>query len=68
LDCLKVGGKIIIISFHSLEDRIVKRSFKESSRKGQLNIVTKKPIIACEDERIKNSRSKSAKLRCAVKL
>ena len=68
LDCLKVGGKIIIISFHSLEDRIVKRSFKESSRKGQLNIVTKKPIIACKDERIKNSRSKSAKLRCAVKL
>ena len=68
LDCLKVGGKIIIISFHSLEDRIVKRSFKESSLKGQLNIITKKPIIACEDERIKNSRSKSAKLRCAVKL
>lgn len=68
LDCLKVGGKIIIISFHSLEDRIVKRSFKESSRKGQLNIITKKPIIACEEERIKNSRSKSAKLRCAVKL
>lgn len=68
LDCLKVGGKIIIISFHSLEDRIVKRSFRESSRKGQLNIITKKPIIACEDERIKNSRSKSAKLRCAVKL
>ena len=68
LDCLKVGGKIIIISFHSLEDRIVKRSFKESSRKGQLNIITKKPIIACEDERIKNSRSKSAKLRCAIKL
>ena len=68
LDCLKVGGKIIIISFHSLEDRIVKRSFKESSLKGQINIITKKPIIACEDERIKNSRSKSAKLRCAVKL
>lgn len=68
LDCLKVGGKIIIISFHSLEDRIVKRSFKESSHKGQLNIVTKKPIIASENERIINSRSKSAKLRCAVKL
>ena len=68
LDCLKVGGKIIIISFHSLEDRIVKRSFKESSHKGQLSIVTKKPIIASENERIINSRSKSAKLRCAVKL
>ena len=68
LSCLKIGGKIIIISFHSLEDRIVKRSFKESSKKGHLHIITKKPIIASEDERIINSRSKSAKLRCAIKL
>ena len=68
LSCLKIGGKIIIISFHSLEDRIVKRSFKKSSKEGLIDIITKKPIIASEDERIKNSRSKSAKLRCAVKL
>ena len=68
ISCLKVGGKIIIISFHSLEDRIVKRSFKESSNSGKLNIITKKPIVATEEERTKNSRSKSAKLRCAIKL
>ena len=68
ISCLKVGGKIIIISFHSLEDRLVKRSFKKSSNNGELNIITKKPIVATEEERAKNSRSKSAKLRCAVKL
>ena len=68
ISCLKVGGKIIIISFHSLEDRLVKRSFKESSNNGELNIITKKPIVATKEERAKNSRSKSAKLRCAVKL
>ena len=65
---VKAGGKIVIISFHSVEDRIVKQSFKASSDKGVLKILTKKPIMASEEEKNFNKRSKSAKLRCAIKL
>ena len=65
---VKVGGKIVIISFHSIEDRIVKQSFKSSSNNGVLKILTKKPIMASEEEKNFNKRSKSAKLRCAIKL
>ena len=65
---LQAGGKIIIISFHSIEDRIVKHSFKSSSNTGVLKILTKKPIMASEEEKNFNKRSKSAKLRCAIKL
>ena len=65
---LKIGGKIIIISFHSLEDRIVKHCFKASSKNGELSILTKKPIMSSKIEQESNSRSKSAKLRCAVKI
>ena len=65
---VEVGGKIIIISFHSIEDRIVKHSFKSSGNKGVLKILTKKPIMASEKEKNFNKRSKSAKLRCAIKL
>ena len=65
---IKVGGKIVIISFHSIEDRLVKHSFKSSSNKGVLKILTKKPIMASEEEKNFNKRSRSAKLRCAIKL
>mgnify|MGYP001211589672 CR=1 FL=1 len=65
---VRAGGKIVIISFHSIEDRIVKHSFKFSSNKGDLKIITKKPIMASEEEKNFNKRSKSAKLRCAIKL
>ncbi len=68
MQCLEKGGKIIIISFHSLEDRLVKRNFKNYSKNGLLKILTKKPMVANDTERISNSRSKSAKLRCAEKL
>ena len=67
-DYLEKGGKIIIISFHSLEDRLVKRNFRYYSEKGYLKILTKKPVVASDTERNSNSKSRSAKLRCAEKL
>ena len=67
-DYLSKGGKIIIISFHSLEDRMVKRNFKQYSEKGILKILTKKPQVASNKECESNSRSRSAKLRCAEKI
>ena len=59
---LKLGGKIGIISFHSLEDRLVKHGFRESPI---LQVLTKKPITPQDDELEKNPRSRSAKLRIA---
>ncbi len=60
---LKSGGKGLIISFHSLEDRIVKNSFREFKKKEIAEIVTKKPVRPSIKEVIKNPRSRSAKLR-----
>ena len=68
IDYLEKGGKIVIISFHSLEDRLVKRNFKDFSKNGLLKILTKKPIMASDEEVNANRRSKSAKLRCAQKI
>ena len=66
-DRLTNGGRIVIISFHSLEDRKVKHSFKKLKIEKKFNILTRKPIIPTEKEMRKNSRSKSAKLRAAEK-
>lgn len=60
------GGRIVVISFHSLEDGIVKRFFKEKEKQGILQILTEKPITAGEAENKANSRSRSAKLRAAM--
>jgi 16S rRNA (cytosine1402-N4)-methyltransferase len=62
---LKRGGMIAVISFHSLEDRIVKTDFRENAARGIYEILTKKPIIASRDEIDRNPRTRSAKLRIA---
>ncbi len=62
---LKPGGRLAIISFHSLEDRIVKQAFREDER---LNAITRKPIIASEEESSRNPRARSAKLRVAERI
>jgi 16S rRNA (cytosine1402-N4)-methyltransferase len=65
LKLLVKGGRIVVISYHSLEDRIVKNFFRDEKRNGIFNILTKKPIIPERDEVKNNPRSRSAKLRAA---
>lgn len=67
-DILCPHGRVAIISFHSLEDRIVKNFFKEAAHKKHMRIITKKPLIATRSEIADNPRARSAKLRVAEKL
>lgn len=66
-EVLKAGGRVAVISYHSLEDRKVKQAFVEGEKRGILKRVTKKPVIASEEEIRMNPRSRSAKLRVAEK-
>jgi 16S rRNA (cytosine1402-N4)-methyltransferase len=66
---LKPGGRVVVISFHSLEDRIVKDAFREGAMKDKhFRVLTKKPVTATELESDRNPRARSAKLRAAERL
>ncbi|MEA1881172.1 MAG: 16S rRNA (cytosine(1402)-N(4))-methyltransferase RsmH [Candidatus Marinimicrobia bacterium] len=68
IDFLSIGGRVVIMSYHSLEDRMVKHSFRALKQSGRLAVITKKPILPSENEQAQNSRARSAKLRAAERI
>ena len=62
-EIMNSGGRVAIISFHSLEDRLVKNHFRDLAKEGKVHLLTKKPITPTEEEARSNPRSRSAKLR-----
>ncbi|MEK7123410.1 MAG: 16S rRNA (cytosine(1402)-N(4))-methyltransferase RsmH [Patescibacteria group bacterium] len=68
VEILAPGGRLAVISFHSLEDRIVKNFFREMKKEGRLEILTKKPVVPSDEEIKLNPRSRSAKLRVCRKI
>ena len=65
LDMLVKGGRMAVVSFHSLEDRLVKQSFRRQAKEGYLKVLTKSPIQPGEEEKRANPRCRSAKFRVA---
>jgi 16S rRNA (cytosine1402-N4)-methyltransferase len=65
---LRSGGRLAIVSFHSMEDRLVKQAFRSAEQTGQLKVLTKKPLTPTETELAANPRSRSAKLRVAERV
>jgi len=65
---LRPGGRLVLISFHSLEDRIVKDAMREGAKQAVYRLLTKKPVTANEEEIDRNPRARSAKLRAAEKI
>jgi|TARA_B110000914_G_scaffold148290_1_gene129973 16S rRNA (cytosine1402-N4)-methyltransferase len=68
MDFLKPGGRIVIISYHSMEDRMVKHKFKELKLNKELKVLSKKPFIPTDEEIFDNKRSRSAKMRVGEKI
>jgi 16S rRNA (cytosine1402-N4)-methyltransferase len=65
---LKRDGRMCVISFHSLEDRMVKETFRKLEKDGEVRILTRKPVMPSDEEQKRNPRSRSAKLRCAERI
>jgi 16S rRNA (cytosine1402-N4)-methyltransferase len=67
-ELLKRGGRLVVVSFHSGEDVLVKNFFRNMQKKDLIKILTKKPVVPARGETTKNPRARSAKLRCFEKL
>lgn len=65
---LKRGGRLVILSFHSLEDRRVKDALREGAKQGLYRVLTRKPVTAGAEEVARNPRARSVKLRAAERL
>ena len=68
IDYLRPGGRICVIAFHSLEDRIVKHKFRAYVKDNKVKLITKKPLWPTEEEVEENSRARSARLRVAERI